>query len=246
MDAKSYLSPRKKNVLHLALENIPPIKVVKMLLANDSSSNRCVDDLGLTPLHVACCCMLPLEIINLLIEYDERDQGRGGDEITTMRDLQKNTPLHHAVKALCDPFHYDHQIGHDLTIVCNCGDLEESRYYTNQILIIKKLVLIKPQLVHMQDTDECTPIEILEDSTSNWEKIALSVILGDEEVLRSFDLCGNPENSNRIGDRENRARRPAFSCISVLLLFRKFLRSSKRNRGICLKEKELLLHRKVN
>ena len=202
-----------------------------MLLANDSRSNRSVDDLGSTPLHVACCCMLLLEIINLLIEYDERDQGRGGDEITTTHDLQKNSPLHHAVKALCDPFHYDHPLGHDLTIVCNCGDLEESRYYTNQILI-KKLVLIKPRLVHMQDIDECTPIEILEDSTSNWEKIALSVILGDEEVLRTFDLYGNNENSNRIGDRENRARRPAFSCISVLAPFSKFRRSSKRNRGI--------------
>jgi len=241
MDAKSYLSPKGRSVLHLALENIPPIKVVKMLLANDSRPNRWVDDLGLTPLHVACFCMLPLEIINVLIEYDENDH-----EIVTMRDLQKNTPLHHAVKALCDPLHYDDPLGNDLTVVCNCGDLEKNGYYTNQILIMKRLVLIKPQLLHMQDQNGCSPVEMLEDLTSDWAKIALSVILGDAEVLRTFDLRGNEKTSKRIRNRENRARRPAFSCICSLAWFRKFLRSYKISRGIYSLEEELLLLSKIN
>lgn len=218
-EVKSYKSPKGRSALHLALENNPPIDIVKKLIKIDPYSIRCVDYLGLSTLHVACCSFLPLEVVNFLISEQQRQQGEAS--LVILRDRRENTALHHAVKALLDPLYYerlDYKNDSSATILCNCGDLGQDSCYTSQILIVGRLVSMEPQLVHMRDRNGCTPVEILEDCTSGWSKIAISVILGGDQTDFFLRQMSGEKMSSMTPDNEKPARRGSIlTCVRCMM-----------------------------
>jgi len=192
--------------LVIALMNKPPVQIIESLLQINPALSCSVDRLRMTPLHIACRCGAPSDVIKVLLEHDN-------GSTASFLDVRNKTPLHYSIEYLCDPidevvlkfdegaiqprfsgtkrrgirFIMSRSKGSDASFLMSMAQEE----LQDQIDTIHMLVLAAPKILWYRDLFDNTPIDILHDCKSQqkergpkWERADIaSSILRENGVL---------------------------------------------------------------
>lgn len=112
-----------------------PLDIVKEMIMIDETLPTTCDAYNFTVLHLGCLNGAPLNIVQYLL----RNYGHLAREL----DCDRRSPLHHAVECAC----------------CYAFEIDSPSY----IEVVKNLCYYAPDMVHAQDVNGHTPIDMVQD-----------------------------------------------------------------------------------
>lgn len=183
-------------ILSICVAHDPPIEIIRQIIDIQPTIVNASDDMGLSPLHMACKCGASSEIVTTLVQCHGK-----ADAI----DFSGRTPLHYTVHFLCEPL----EINKASTGSPSTGDpsAASSRNFflprlhskekkqsnaegenimsmsldefQDKLHVINVLLFCNPNCVLWPDNMENTPIDIVQDCKADyhgcpkWERAAI-------------------------------------------------------------------------
>jgi hypothetical protein len=150
---QAYLLCQQRDTLNasclaIAMGAAAPLDIIRLMVNIDQNMLSWSDEYNATALHLGCLNGAPVECIDYLLSFDH--------DLARTIDIDMRCPLHHAIEYAI----FSGMPG------SRCAMFRKSylrqNHHTPYMDIIKRLCHVAPDMVHVQDADSKTPIDLIQ------------------------------------------------------------------------------------